>query len=176
MVSFRLVAAAAALVFGVLPALAQNATVSGSIVDTSGGAIPQAKVRVRNTATNVAVETTTNTQGLFFLPPLAPGSYQLIASATGFSESEVNDLVLEVGQQRNISLKLEPGQLKQTISVEAVAPCSMSSPRTAARGGECVSEIHSTQCAQSHAAPHARSGRNRWPERGHQHGLAIHYE
>ena len=94
MVSFRLLAAAVLLLASSL--LAQNAQVSGSIVDSSGAAVPQAKVRVRNVATNVVVETTTNTQGLFFLPPVAPGTYQLVASATGFADAEVNDLVLEV--------------------------------------------------------------------------------
>ena len=122
MVSSRFAAAAAALLLSVLSAFAQNATVSGQILDGSGAGIPQAKIRARNVATNVVAESTTNTEGLFFLPPLAPGTYQLTATATGFSESEVNDLVLEVGQQRTVSLKLEPGQLKQTISVEAVAP------------------------------------------------------
>ncbi len=101
---------------------AQNAAVSGSIVDSSGASIPKAKVTVRNLATNVAVATTTNSQGLFFLPPVAPGTYQLTATATGFSEAEVNNLLLEVGQQRTVTLKLEPGQIKQTISVEAAAP------------------------------------------------------
>ena len=60
---------------------AQNAAVSGSIVDSSGASIPKAKVTVRNLATNVAVATTTNSQGLFFLPPVAPGTYQLTATA-----------------------------------------------------------------------------------------------
>lgn len=101
---------------------AQNANVSGSIVDPSGAAIPKAKVTIRNVATNVSVETSTNNQGLFFLPPVAPGTYQLVASAAGFSEAEVNDLLLEVGQQRTVTLKLETGQIKQTISVEAAAP------------------------------------------------------
>lgn len=101
---------------------AQNASISGSIVDASGAAIPRAKITVRSLSTNVAVETATNGQGLFFLPPVAPGRYQLTASAPGFSDAEVNDLLLEVGQQRTVSLKLETGQLKQTISVEAAAP------------------------------------------------------
>ena len=115
------------------PALfAQNATVSGSIVDASGGAIPKAKVMVRNLATNVAVETETNGQGLFFLPPVAPGNYQLVASAPGFSDAETNDLLLEVGQQRTVNLKLETGQIRQTISVEAVAP--LLNVQTADRG------------------------------------------
>ncbi len=130
MVSLRSVAAG--LLLFATSLLAQNATVTGSVVDSSGGVVPQAKIRIRNIATNVIVETTTNTQGLFFLPPVAPGTYQLLVSATGFADSEVNDLVLEVGQQRTVSLKVEPGQLKQTVSVEAVAP--LLNVQTADRG------------------------------------------
>ncbi len=110
------------LVFCAAQVWGQNASVSGTILDPSGAAIPQAKVLVRNLATNVAVETRTNGQGLFFLPPVAPGKYQLTAGAPGFAEAEVNDLVLEVGQQRTVTLRLETGQLKQQISVEAAAP------------------------------------------------------
>lgn len=101
---------------------AQNAAVSGSVYDPSGAAIPMAKVAVRNLATNVSIETQTNDQGRFLFPPVAPGRYQLYASAPGFSDAEVNDLILEVGQQRSVTLKLETGQIKQTISVEAAAP------------------------------------------------------
>lgn len=120
MLHLRLVLLAAILTGSAL--FAQNAVVSGSILDPSGASIPKAKVAVRNLATNFSVSTTTNSQGIFFLPPVAPGKYQLTASAPGFGDSEVNELVLEVGQQRTVTLKLDTGQIKQTISVEAAAP------------------------------------------------------
>ncbi len=111
---------------------AQNATVSGTILDSSSAAIPGAQVSLTNASTGIKVETVTNAEGIFFLPPVSPGRYQLHVSAKGFSEAKVDDLVLEVGQTRTVKLSLEPGQLTQSISVVDVAP--LLNTQTADRG------------------------------------------
>ncbi len=65
-----------------------------AVVDAFGPSIRKAKIAVRRLATKIAMETSTNAQGLF--PPVAN---QLMVSATGFSGAEVNQLLLEVVQQ-----------------------------------------------------------------------------
>lgn len=113
-------------------ATAQNAIVSGTILDSSGSVLPNAKVSIRNTATNVESSTTTNGQGYFYLPPQPPGKYTITASAKGFADGVVDDVILEVGQQRTVSLRLQPGELKQSVSVQDVAP--VINAQTADRG------------------------------------------
>ena len=102
--------------------LAQNAIVSGTIQDSSGALLPNATVVIRNAATNVEATTNTNGAGYFYLPPQPPGRYTIVASAKGFADSQIDNLILEVGQQRTIALKLQPGELKQSVNVQDVAP------------------------------------------------------
>lgn len=101
---------------------AQNAIVSGSVLDSSGAAIPNSKVTIRNVATGVAVTTASNGEGGFYLPPQPPGRYEISAEAKGFAAGVISDLILEVGQARTVSFKLNPGDIKQSIDVTEAAP------------------------------------------------------
>src|SRR5687768_8104646 len=82
----------------ITPALAQNPTVSGRVTDVSGAVVPGAAVELRSLSTGVANATTTNAEGYFVLPPVPPGSYDTVATATGFKESRVDAVRLEIGQ------------------------------------------------------------------------------
>jgi len=62
-----------------------RATLSGQVTDRSGAAIPDAKVRAVDRATNQATVADTNQDGFFTLPYLAPGIYDVEVEATGFS-------------------------------------------------------------------------------------------
>jgi hypothetical protein len=101
---------------------AQNAVVSGRVSDSSQAIVPGATVEIVNTGTNVTNRTTTNSEGYFTFPPLTPGAYTLTASSPGFKAARVDGIVLEVGQQRTIALVLEPGEVKESITVTEQAP------------------------------------------------------
>ena len=105
-----------------LPLAAQNPVVSGRITDSSGAVVPGADVRVENRATAVVNRTTTNEEGYFVLPPVPPGLYDAIAGAPGFKEARVDAVRLEIGQARTINLQLEPGEVRESITVTDVAP------------------------------------------------------
>ncbi len=92
-------------------ALAQNAQVSGRVTDPSQAVIPNAKVEIVNRATAVRTPTATNAEGYFVFPPLLPGSYDLAASAPGFTSARLDNLTLEVGQTRAINLQLQTGEV-----------------------------------------------------------------
>src|SRR5208283_659644 len=65
-----------ALTFGLLLTallFGQNANVSGRIVDSQGGGVPGAKITLIQTATNRTVQTQSNPEGYFRLPPVPPG-------------------------------------------------------------------------------------------------------
>src|SRR5437899_1883711 len=75
-------------VFGLaslLPAqTAGTATLLGTVSDSTGAIISSAKVSVINLETSFASETSTTTEGSYYVPYLAPGSYRLTVEAAGF--------------------------------------------------------------------------------------------
>jgi hypothetical protein len=105
-----------------LPLLAQNPVVSGRISDSSSAVIPGAKVTLTNRNTAIQNATDTNAEGYFVLPPVPPGVYDVIASATGFKEARVDAMRLEIGQSRTLQLQLQPGEVRESIIVSDAAP------------------------------------------------------
>ena len=84
-------------------AYAQEATVTGRVIDTSGAAVPGASVLLRNSDTSVANDSFTNNDGLFGFPSARPGNYELTVSLPGFAPFALKALRLEVGENRNMS-------------------------------------------------------------------------
>ena len=63
----------------------QDGNLVGSVLDTTGAAVPNAKVEVENTATGVKTTTMTDTSGFYRFNNLLVGTYKITASATGLS-------------------------------------------------------------------------------------------
>jgi hypothetical protein len=80
-------------------------TLSGKIVDTSGIAVPNAKVSVKNLATGQSVETQTDSGGQYGAPNLMPGEYEVSVSSIGFS-TNVAKVTVAVGAQQTMNLTL----------------------------------------------------------------------
>ena len=66
-------------------AAAQDATLTGHVVDASGGAVPGAAVVLRNTGTTVSTEAITNSDGIFGFPSTRPGAYEVSVTLAGFA-------------------------------------------------------------------------------------------
>ncbi len=104
-----------------LRAQVSGATLSGTITDAQGGAVVNAKVSVRNVATNVTVDTQANASGAYTVPNLNAGGYEVSVTAQGFSTTSTK-LTLAVGQKQELNLALTVGEVSQQIQVEGVAP------------------------------------------------------
>ena len=98
-------------------AWAQNTTVSGQVIDSSGAVIQNVTVELTNRATQVKSVTLTNTEGIFIYPSVPPGAYQVSASITGFTTSRIESVTLEVGQSKTVNFTLSPGDVKQSVNV-----------------------------------------------------------
>lgn len=99
-------------------ALGQSAaSVSGTVTDQSGAVIPEATVTIRNTETNVVVSTLTNSLGLYVVPSIQPGNYEISASKSGFSTAREMGIRVTVGQAAIFNFTLKPGDVQQTVTV-----------------------------------------------------------
>ncbi len=99
-----------------------GATLTGTVTDPSGAVIPGAKIFIENTATGVVTNSTTNSAGLYTVPNLIPGPYQVTVSAHGFQTSQRKGITLTVGAQQLLNLTMQVGQTTQTVEVTGQAP------------------------------------------------------
>ena len=107
-----------------LPLHAQvtGATISGTITDASGAVIAGAEISVRNTATGINRNTTTDSAGFYTVPNLNPGPYEVKVSAKGFTTALQSNLTLAVGAQQQLNIPMKVGETSQTVQVTEAAP------------------------------------------------------
>ncbi|MBI1874732.1 MAG: TonB-dependent receptor [Acidobacteria bacterium] len=96
--------------------------IAGRITDRSGGVLPGTTVTATNVATNVGSTTTTNTDGIYSLLYLTPGTYTVVAELPGFKKLSREGIEVRVGDRIALDLSLEVGQLEETVSVTAESP------------------------------------------------------
>jgi Carboxypeptidase regulatory-like domain/TonB dependent receptor len=99
-----------------------GATLSGLITDSSGSAVTNATISIRNQGTSVEREVTTNSDGFYSAPNLLPGNYEVSVTATGFSKVVQKGITLTVGGQQALNLSLKVGQVDTTVEVSAAPP------------------------------------------------------
>ena len=99
-----------------------GAALNGTITDPSGAAVPNAKVTVTNTATGLTRTTQTSDVGLYNFTGLPVGIYDLSTDASGFKVTRQTAIPLQVGAVATIDVRLEVGNVQETVSVEAEAP------------------------------------------------------
>src|SRR3989454_1237922 len=103
-------------------ALAQStATLQGTVIDPQGGAVPDAKVTVRNVATGVERNTQTDSAGYFQLPSLPVGAYRIEIRHEGFQTLVVKQIDLDVATIVSQNFELKVGELSQTTEVTGEA-------------------------------------------------------
>ncbi|HMD99154.1 MAG TPA: carboxypeptidase-like regulatory domain-containing protein [Terriglobia bacterium] len=96
-------------------------TLSGTVQDRSGAALPGAAVTATSQETGVPRETKTDGTGHFLLPLLPIGTYSIKVTAAGFQPVEQKDLTLQVDETREVDFSLAPATLQQTVEVSATA-------------------------------------------------------
>ncbi len=99
-----------------------GASLQGIVTDASGGAIRGADVIVLSVATGAGRELKTDAAGLYRVPVLQPGEYEVHVTATGFNPIARRGIQLAVGQNAVIDLKLEVGAVKEELTVTGAAP------------------------------------------------------
>src|SRR5262245_38285921 len=99
-----------------------RATLSGQVTDASGSSVPNAKVSVTNTGTNIASLTSTNDVGRYVVNFLIPGKYKLEIEANGFKKFVRENIQLEVGSRIGIDVSLQVGEISDSVTVSGEVP------------------------------------------------------
>lgn len=103
------------------PARAQttNASIYGSVLDSSGAAIGKSVVKATNNKTGVTLSTTSNDSGVYIFPSLLPGDYTVTAESSGFRTAVASNIQLDVSSKISVDLKLEVGATSETVTVQS---------------------------------------------------------
>ena len=106
------------LVFFTTPVRAQfGSSLTGTVMDSTGGAIPGATVTLTNTATEQIQTSTTNATGAYRFSELPPGHYSVAIAAMGFKTNNVTDLAIAAETPRNVDITLQAGGATETVQV-----------------------------------------------------------
>jgi len=107
-----------------IPGYAQmvGGSLSGTVTDESGAAIPKATVSITNVATGVTTNVATNAQGIYNAPNLLPGNYQVTISAPGFQTVIEGGVILTVGAQQVLNIAMKVGTVTEKVVVTGQAP------------------------------------------------------
>ncbi len=98
-----------------------TASLGGNVVDSSGGAIPEATVTAQNTETGFSQTTSTSATGAYLFPRLPVGNYKLTVEKAGFTTYAQAGIVLTVNEAASQSVTLQVGKVSQNITVSANA-------------------------------------------------------
>ncbi|HEV2133556.1 MAG TPA: TonB-dependent receptor [Terracidiphilus sp.] len=113
--------AALMLVGTTLIAQVDQGTVTGTITDTQGAVVPGAKVTLTQIETGLVLQGITNHAGIYVFSPVKIGNYTVSATSTGFQTITHTGLTLNVNQTLVVNMTLHPGQVTQTVTVQAGA-------------------------------------------------------
>ena len=103
-----------------VPSQAQfGSSLTGTVTDASGGAIPKASATLTNEATHQTVTQTASDVGVYQFPSLAGGRYDLTVTANGYKVGTFTAIDVPEGAPRNFDVNLAPGGSSETVTVDA---------------------------------------------------------
>src|SRR5580704_446848 len=101
------------------PASAQTfrGTILGTVTDTSGAAVLNAKVTAHNVDTGVDRSTDTTADGGYLIPELPVGTYDVTVELAGFQKAKITGVTVSVASERRVDAILKPGAINQQVVV-----------------------------------------------------------
>jgi len=117
------------LIFALLLSVSQtlsgqavNGTLLGTVNDTTGAAVSNAKIVATQTSTGAIHETTTNESGNYTFPDMRPGPYRVTVESAGFKKALQENIVLVSNSSIRVDFELQTGNVTETVQVTAAPP------------------------------------------------------
>jgi hypothetical protein len=105
-----------------IPLFAQSTgELTGTVTDSSGAVVPNAQLRLTNTTTGAVLNGLTNEAGVYRFSALTPGVYTLTIILSGFAETRVTGITIEVNRVTNGDAVLQVARTEESIEVSAVS-------------------------------------------------------
>src|ERR1700733_12408465 len=95
--------------------------IQGTVYDPSGRTVAKATIAIENDGTHLSRIVTTNGDGVFTVPLLAPGSYSLVIKGAGFEEKDAHAVPVVVSETSTIEVRLALAKVGETVEVTADA-------------------------------------------------------
>jgi Carboxypeptidase regulatory-like domain len=102
-------------------AQSSNATLGGTVSDSTGAFIPGVTIAATNTGTGIVTTTLSNETGAYQFPPLQPGTYKASAELPGFQTQTFNNVTLGISQQVRLNFTLMVGNVATAVEVSVAA-------------------------------------------------------
>src|SRR5271166_3632245 len=96
-------------------------SISGTVTDSSGSAVPGAKVTVTAPTTGLSRSSTSNDNGEYTVPSLGVANYNVQVELQGFQTAKAEDIRLQVDEHRELDFKLSPASVQTSVEVTATA-------------------------------------------------------
>ena len=127
------------------PADAQvsGGSITGTVAGESGAAMPDVRISIKEASTGLVRNTTTNPAGLYNVPDLSAGNYDMTVSADGFTTQVWTTITVTAGVERVLNVAMHAGDPKQVVRVVA-PPALVSEPCSAACGSANASTVRDT--------------------------------
>jgi len=101
---------------------AVNGTLLGTVTDSTGAAVANARVVATQTATGAQKTSATNGSGNYTFPDMQPGTYTISVDSTGFKKAEQQNINLLANTTVRVDVALQPGNVSETITVTTAPP------------------------------------------------------
>ncbi|MGH9937267.1 MAG: carboxypeptidase-like regulatory domain-containing protein, partial [Blastocatellia bacterium] len=98
-----------------------TATISGAITDANGAVVSGAEVELLDTATGQSRKATTNADGRYLFPSVAPGTYKVMVRQKGFRQTQIPSFKADIAKAYTLDLALEVGNVGETVEIAAGA-------------------------------------------------------
>src|SRR6266852_5347210 len=97
-------------------------TIAGTVLDSSGGAVAGAQVTATGEQTGTVYTATSGPTGGFRIAEIRIGVYRVTVAAAGFKAEDKTGVVVQVNSTASLEYSLQPGDVKETLTVIADAP------------------------------------------------------
>ncbi len=94
-----------------------KAGIQGTVTDTGGGLVPEAKITLTNNETGKTQETTASAEGFYRLSGLAPGKYKMAVEKAGYKQKVFDNVVVNAEAVQGVDVALEAGDISATVTV-----------------------------------------------------------